>query len=180
MPLYNPPGGGGGFFDELEDVTIDYPNLNPYSLVGWDGQNSWTNIGGRVEWIPTLNTTDNNLTPEVTRFGLAYAIAELVWISVDFPLEDVTDFGTGALTLTLPFTSGVHTDMWGGTLHDTNSPDEYYSIKGHLEQNSDIMELWFIDNDKDQQLTATSPVTLNNTDRIHISGWYFRDLGSNG
>jgi hypothetical protein len=174
MPLYNPA--GGGFFDELGDVFIDYPNLAPFSLVGWDGQNSWTNIGGRAEWIPTLDTTNNDLTPEVTRFGFSYAIGELVWMYVDFPFEDVTGFGTGTLTLTLPFTSGVHSDLWGGTLHDTNSSDEYYSIKGHIEQGSNIMQLWFIDNDKDTELTATNPVPLNSTDRLHISGWYFRDL----
>jgi hypothetical protein len=173
MPLYNPP--GKDFFDELNDVNIDFPNLTPNAVVGWDGNSSWANIGEQSSWDSVLNNLDEDLTDPKTVTAFFFRIGDMVHVDFDTFLDDITSFGTSGLTVTLPYPSAMHMDFWGGTLHDTNSPDEYYSIKGHLEQGSDIMELWFIDNDKDEPLKNGTPITLSTADRIHFNGWYRRE-----
>jgi hypothetical protein len=126
-------------------------------------------------WEGELNNTGLNLSPVKSFTGLWAKLEDLVHIEVDITLSGITSFGNTGLTITLPFESVRHMDFWGGTLHDTNTPTEYYSIKGHLEVGSSVMQLWFIDSDKDEPLTPTNPITLNSTDRIHLNGWYAVD-----
>jgi hypothetical protein len=104
--------------------------------------------------------------------GTYFDYGQMVVVQITVPMTAVTHFGTGAYSVTLPKQSALHANAWGGTIHDT-SLSRYYSIKGHLEPDSNICSLWFINqSSQDQTFAATTPFILDTTDLFHINFIY--------
>jgi hypothetical protein len=104
--------------------------------------------------------------------GTYFDYGQMVVVQITVPMTAVTAFGTGAYSVTLPKQSALHANAWGGTIHDTDL-GRYYSIKGHLEPDSDICSLWFINqSSQDQEFKATSPFILTTADLFHINFIY--------
>jgi hypothetical protein len=104
--------------------------------------------------------------------GTYFDYGQMVVVQITVPMTNVTHFGTGAYSVTLPKQSALHANAWGGTIHDT-SLSRYYSIKGHLEPDSNICSLWFINqSSQDQTFAATTPFILDTTDLFHINFIY--------
>jgi hypothetical protein len=60
-----------------------------------------------------------------------------------------------------------------GCLHDILNNNDQYSIVGHVNAGSDILELFSItSNGRQNPFTEQVPVRLHNEDSFHISGVY--------
>ena len=101
-------------------------------------------------------------------------IGNFVTVQIDVSCANVSSFGTGAYSLTLPFASKYHTDVYGGSIHKiVNQGIDHYSIKGHLVDSSSTMTLWTIGSSaKDEVFDFNSPVGLDTDDRFHMSFTY--------
>jgi hypothetical protein len=132
-----------------------------------------------------LTTTINNFNTTWSGTGLAYTgnpiitsayikIGNLVTTQYDISCATVTNFGTGPYSLTLPFQSKYHTDVYGGSVHDVgNSNTEHFSIKGHLLDNSNIVTIWSVGSSaKDEPFDHNSPFVLTTADKFHMSFSY--------
>jgi hypothetical protein len=95
-----------------------------------------------------------------------------VQISVDF--DNVSNFGTGQYSLTLPFPSQYHTDVYGGSVHDAvNQGVDHYSLKGHLSDGSSTFTIWNIKSSAaDEPFDHNSPINLTTSDLFHMSFSY--------
>ena len=127
---------------------------------------------GAVSWTPLVSGTgfaqsSNPATGTYIKHG------KLVFVNLYVPFTNVTNFGTGQYSIQLPFVSTRHTDVFGGSVHNTGTPVQHYSLKGHIEENSSTMTLWYISGTAlDQPMTHAAPITLNNTDAFHMSFMY--------
>jgi hypothetical protein len=114
-----------------------------------------------------------NGTPVV---GTYIKIGNLVQVQIDVNFTNVTNFGSGQYSLTLPLPSKYHTDVYGGSIHNTGSTTEHYSLKGHLADNSTTMTLWYIaGSSQDQIFDHNSPINLVAADKFHMSFSYIAD-----
>jgi hypothetical protein len=104
--------------------------------------------------------------------GTYFDYGQMVVVQITVPMTNVTNFGAGYYTVTLPKESALHANGWGGTLHDT-STGRLYTLKGHLEADSNICSLFFINSSsQDQVFNATAPFILDTTDLFHINFIY--------
>jgi hypothetical protein len=104
--------------------------------------------------------------------GTYFDYGQMVVVQITVPMTAVTHFGTGAYSVTLPKQSALHANAWGGTIHNTDL-ERYYSIKGHLEPDSNVCSLWFLNqSSQDQEFKATSPFIITTTDLFHINFIY--------
>lgn len=125
-----------------------------------------------TSWTPVLSGTGFTQSSNPAT-GNYYKVGNMVFTSIYIPFTNVTNFGTGQYSVTLPFNAARHTDIFGGSIHNTGSPTTFYSIKGHLEPGSNSMGLWYISSTAlDQPITHAAPITLNVTDLIHMSFVY--------
>ncbi len=100
-------------------------------------------------------------------------VGNLVQVQIDVEFDNITNFGTGQYSLTLPFASKYHTDVYGGSVHKVNSGISHYSLKGHLSPSSNVMTVWAIgSNAVDQEFDHNSPVNLTVADKFHMSFSY--------
>jgi hypothetical protein len=106
--------------------------------------------------------------------GSYIKIGNLVIVQIDVIFTNVTNFGTGAYSLTLPFASKYHTDVYGGSIHKiTNQGTDHYSIKGHLSPASSSFTIWAVgSNAADQPFDHDSPVNIDTDDKFHMSFSY--------
>ena len=127
-----------------------------------------------VAWTPVLSATDfaqtsNPATGTYMRYG------RMIVVNLLIPFSEVTDFGTGQYSATLPFTASFHQDVVAGSLHNTNS-NAHYTVKGHLNDGSSVMTIWYISGaSRDEPFTHNSPISLDNTDLFHMSFIYETD-----
>lgn len=131
-----------------------------------------------------LTTQIKSYAPVWSGTGLTYTntpatgsyikIGNLVIVQIDVIFTNVTNFGTGAYSLTLPFASKYHTDVYGGSIHKiTNQGIDHYSLKGHLVPNSSTFTLWAIGSSAaDQAFDHDSPVNIDTDDKFHMSFSY--------
>lgn len=131
-----------------------------------------------------LTTTINSYAPVWSATGLTYTgtpatgyyikIGNLVQLQIDVVFTTVTNFGTGQYSLTLPFASKYHTDVYGGSVHDiTNQGIDHYSLKGHLSPSSTTITIWDMASaSKDEPMDFNSPFNLAQADRFHMSFSY--------
>ena len=131
-----------------------------------------------------LTTTINTYAPVWSGTGLVYTgtpttgtyikIGNLVTVQIDVVFTNVSNFGTGQYSLTLPFESKYHTDVFGGSIHKiVNQGIDHYSIKGHLSDNSSTFTIWAIgSNAADQPFDHDSPVNIGTDDKFHMSFTY--------
>ena len=118
-------------------------------------------------WSGTGLTQSANLAT-----GTYFDYGQMVVVQITVPMTNVTHFGTGAYSVTLPKQSALHANAWGGTIHDT-STGRYYSVKGHLEPDSNVCSLWFLNqSSQDQTFAATTPFILTTDDLFHINFIY--------
>lgn len=131
-----------------------------------------------------LTTTIHSYNPVWSGIGLTFTgtpatgsyikIGNFVLVQIDVVFTTVTNFGTGQYSLTLPFASKYHTDVYGGSVHDiTNQGIDHYSIKGHLTPSSIIMTVWDMASAaQDEPMTHQQPFNLAQADRFHMSFSY--------
>ena len=106
--------------------------------------------------------------------GFYIKIGNFVIVQIDVEFTTVTNFGTGAYSLTLPFASKYHTDVYGGSVHDiVNQGTDHYSIKGHLVPSSTTFTIWDMASaSQDEPMTHNNPFNLAQADRFHMSFSY--------
>lgn len=106
--------------------------------------------------------------------GSYIKIGNWVMVQIDVVFTTVTDFGTGQYSLTIPFASKYHTDVYGGSVHDiTNQGIDHYSLKGHLVPSSTTMTIWDMASaSKDEPMDHNHPFNLAVADRFHMSFSY--------
>ena len=105
--------------------------------------------------------------------GSYIKIGNLVIVQIDVLYTTVTNFGTGQYSLTLPFASKYHTDVYGGSAHDTLPTLRHYSLKGHLIPSSTTMTLWqHAGSGNDEPMDYNTPFTPNTEDKFHMSFTY--------
>lgn len=131
-----------------------------------------------------ITTTINSYSPVWSGTGLAFTgtpatgfyikMGNFVIVQIDVIFTTVTNFGTGQYSLTIPFTSKYHTDVYGGSIHDVvNQGVDHYSIKGHLSPSSVDMTIWNIGSSaKDEPFDHNSPFVLSTADKFHMSFSY--------
>jgi hypothetical protein len=118
-------------------------------------------------WSGTGLTQSSNLAT-----GSYFDYGRMVVVQITVPMTNVTNFGTGGYSVTLPKPSATHTDGWGGTIHDT-STGNFYSIKAHLEVGSNVATLWYISGaGQDEVFDYNSPFNLATNDLFHINFIY--------
>ena len=106
--------------------------------------------------------------------GSYVKIGKTVIVQIDVVFTNVSNFGTGQYSLTLPFNSLYHTDVYGGSIHKvTNQGVDHYSIKGHLSENSSSFTIWTINsNATDAPFDHQAPINIDTDDKFHMSFSY--------
>lgn len=105
--------------------------------------------------------------------GSYIKIGNLVNLQIDVLYTTVTNFGTGQYSLTLPFPSKFHTDVYGGSAHDTLPTLRHYSLKGHLSPSSSTMTLWqHAGSGADEPMDFNTPINAEIQDKFHMSFSY--------
>lgn len=106
--------------------------------------------------------------------GYYVKLGNLIQLHIDVEFDNVTNFGTGQYSLTLPFPSKFHTDVFGGSVHQiVNQGVDHFSIKGHLSPSSTSISIWSIGSSaKDEVFDHNSPFILNTTDKFHMAFSY--------
>ena len=176
------------------DITINSNvspsalNINTYSgaVINSNRTSTYADEDKVVATLGDLDTIGFNVTsyaPTWSGTGLTFngtpatgsyiKIGKLVQVQVDVLFTDVTNFGSGQYSITLPVNSAYHTDVYGGSIHNTGPTTDHYSLKGHLSPGSNVATLWFVSgSSQDQVFDHNSPITLNTTDRFHMSFSY--------
>jgi hypothetical protein len=131
-----------------------------------------------------LTTQIQSYTPTWSGTGLAFTgtpatgfyikIGNLIQIQISVDFDNVSNFGTGQYSLTLPFPSKYHTDVYGGSVHDVvNQGVDHYSLKGHLDDGSSIFTIWNIKSSAaDEPFDHNTPINLTTADLFHMSFSY--------
>jgi hypothetical protein len=130
-------------------------------------------FGTQQSWTPVISSANgdfvqssNAATGSYVKNGL------LVHVNINVPFTNVTNFGSGIYSVSLPFPTTHHGGMHGGTLHDTSS-SSFYTLKGHYEAGATTMTLWYQSVvTKDAEFDNNSPVELDTTDLIHFEFTY--------
>jgi hypothetical protein len=119
-------------------------------------------------WSGTGLTYNN--TPAT---GSYIRVGNLIQVQIDVIYTGVTNFGNGQYSLTLPFPSKYHTDVYGGSAHDTLPNLKHYSLKGHLTPSSSIMTIWqHAGNAEDVAMDHGIPFNATTSDKFHMSFSY--------
>lgn len=172
----------GGTYYRVGEPNPGYPPGTVYWTTiaepgqdGADGQDANLDTGTTTinSYSPVWSGTDLSYTGTPTT-GSYIKIGNLVQVQIDVLFTDVTNFGTGQYSLTLPFASKYHTDVYGGSIHNiTNQGIDHYSLKAHLSPTSSTMTIWNIGSSaQDQPFDHNSPFVLTTTDRFHMSFSY--------
>ncbi len=134
-----------------------------------------------------LTTQIQSYTPTWSGTGLAFTgtpatgsyikIGNFVQVQISVDFDNVSNFGTGQYSLTLPFPSKYHTDVYGGSVHDTvNQGVDHYSLKGHLSDGSSTFTIWNIKSSAaDEAFDHNSPINLTTADLFHMSFSYISE-----
>ena len=106
--------------------------------------------------------------------GSYIKIGNFITVQIDVEFDNVSNFGTGQYSLTLPFPSQYHTDVYGGSVHRiTNQGIDHYSLKGHLSEESSTFTVWVVgSNAADQTFNYNTPVNIDTDDKFHMSFTY--------
>ena len=125
-----------------------------------------------VDWTPVVSGAGFSQTQNIAT-GTYLQYGKMVQVNLYVPFTFVTLFGTGQYSVTLPFAAARHTDVFAGSIHNSGTPTEHYSLKGHLSEGSTDMTLWYISGaSKDEPFKQGYPITLNTADLFHMSFIY--------
>ena len=131
-----------------------------------------------------LTTQIQSYSPTWSGTGLAFTgtpatgsyikIGNFVQVQISVDFDNVSNFGTGQYSLTLPLPSKYHTDVYGGSVHDiVNQGVDHYSLKGHLSDGSSTFTIWNIKSSAaDEAFDHNSPINLTTADLFHMSFSY--------
>lgn len=133
--------------------------------------------------VGALTTQINSYSPTWSGTGLTFTgtpatgsyikIGNWIMLQIDVLYTTVTNFGTGQYSLTLPFASKYHTDVYGGSAHDTLPSLKHYSLKGHLSPSSSTMTLWqHAGSGEDEPMDFNTPFSAATADKFHMSFSY--------
>jgi hypothetical protein len=150
-------------------ARFTHPNIGPIDISSIDDG--------------TITSTIHTYSPVWSGTGLAFTgtpatgsylkLGNLVIVQIDVLYTTVTNFGTGQYSLTLPFASKYHTDVYGGSAHDTNPNLKHYSLKGHLIPSSTAMTLWqHAGSSEDIAMDHGVPFNATTADKFHMSFSY--------
>jgi len=135
-----------------------------------------TGYGINIAYQPEGGTSGTQPTfsgPAIT--GSFNRFGNMVHFSIQVDFDNITSFGTGQYYLTLPFPARVAYQFRDGCLHDA-SASRSYSISGHVNAGSDILQLFTTDSQGnrifDFAFSQGEPVTLTTADSYHIAGTY--------
>jgi hypothetical protein len=106
--------------------------------------------------------------------GLYIRTGNLVHFSITVTCNNVTNFGTGQYSITLPFLPNSSTRA---TIHGLidNGVNEY-AIKGVVDLGSAFMPLWYVGTaNLHTAMTGAAPITLSTFSTIYLSGSYIAD-----
>lgn len=172
----------GGTYYRVGEPNPGYPPGTSYwTTIAEPGEDG---IDGQDANLDTGTTTINSYSPAWSGTDLTFTgtpatgsyikIGNLVIVQIDVLFTTVTNFGTGQYSLTIPFTSKYHTDVYGGSIHDVrNGATDHYSIKGHLSPGSTGMTIWNLKSSAlDEPFDHNSPFVLNQSDKFHMSFSY--------
>lgn len=186
------PAMGGLIVTALQGAGEDYPlgiNSNDKILLtGTNGEflndadvpsNQIATIGDIANTVsdvtsysPVWSGTDLAFTgtPAV---GSYVKVGSVVTVQIDVEFDNVTNFGSGQYSLTLPIASRYHTDVYGGSVHKVGGTTDHYSLKGHLSPSSTTMTIWSLKSSaQDEPFDYNSPVVLTTADKFHMSFTY--------
>lgn len=153
---------------------IVYNNTSDY-MEYWNG----------TEWVIF---GDNNIgTPKVaftstwTGTGLAYTgnpatgyyckVGKMIFFTINVDCTNVTNFGTGNYSLTIPFAPDNDYMANNGGVHKNSN---HYQIGGDLEGGTTTMSLYYLSNNgSNSPMKYNQPVALTTATKWYISGTYF-------
>lgn len=173
MARFTHPGSGSG---------VPGPQ-GPAGPAGPQGEQGLQGIQGEPGDLDTGTTTINSYNPVWSGGGLAFTgtpatgsyikLGNFVVVQIDVEFTNVTNFGTGQYSITLPFPSKYHTDVYGGSIHNVGGTVEHWSIKGHLVPSSSTSTIWYVSgSSQDQPFDHNSPFVLSTADKFHMSFSY--------
>jgi len=131
---------------------------------------------------PALSPTSQSFNPVWSGTGLAYTgtpatgtyiqIGKLVHFKIKVVCTNVTNFGTGQYSLTLPFAPVDDYVFRDGGFHDA-STGNHHAIAADAEDGTTTMTLWHPGSSaKDVAFDHNTPLTLHTADYFYISGTY--------
>lgn len=125
-----------------------------------------------VSWTPVVTGTGFTQTSNPAT-GTYLKYGKMVVVNLFVPFSNVTNFGTGQYSVTLPFQPSWHTDVFAGSVHNVGNTVEHYSLKGHLNDQTPVMSLWYISgSSKDEPFKSNAPIQLTTDDLFHMSFIY--------
>jgi hypothetical protein len=155
LQFANTPGAGLKFPDDTVQTTA---YTGPQELV----------FPQPVSWTPEVSGTGFTQTSNPAT-GTYLKYGSMVVVNIFVPFSNVTNFGSGQYSVTLPFPAKNHVDVFAGSIHNTGPSTDHYSLKGHLADESSSMSLWYISGaSRDEPFDHNSPITLNTTDLFHM------------
>lgn len=157
--------GAGGQF--LDDATLP---ANQIATLG-----DITNIfPGEVSWTPVLTSADGNFVQSSNpATGHYIKYGKMVFCHFNVPFTNVTNFGTGLYSITLPLPVSHHMTVDHGTLHDVDT-NSFYALRGHvLSAGDSVMQIWYQSIvTKDAEFDHNSPILLTTDDFFHFDFMY--------
>ena len=202
MPYINQPPSMQSLFNDLSNRITKLENAQRFTAPDVPSEPTYPRIGDIIynnvqDYMEYWNGTewvvfgDNNLGVPVVPFtstwsgtGLAFTgtpavgqysrVGKMITFYILVTLTNVTNFGTGNYSLTLPsgLPSQMHAVVNGG-LHDTSS-NNHLNLLGDLEPGSLNVELYYpTSNGVNDRFDHNSPLNLATADYFYISGVYF-------
>jgi hypothetical protein len=152
-----------------------YYDTHAAYLKYWNGT-SWINIADDNLATPLLTYTSTwagtgltyTGTPTTARYMV---IGPVIHFNIYIACTTVTNFGTGAYTLTLPTTSARHSVVNGGLHKGAN----HYNLLLDIENGSNVASIYYpTSNGVNDTMTHNKPTTLTTAEYFYFSGHYFR------
>jgi len=131
-----------------------------------------------VVFQPTA-TGDGFVAPPEAFTGRYILLGTLCYFSYQIDFDLITDFGTGQLSMNLPFPTLENMITREGNLNDASEGTQYH-ITGLASSGSSQLNLFFSDKVssgvQDNAFRQGFPITLTTADSFHIEGFYEADL----
>jgi hypothetical protein len=141
--------------------------------------------GSEEEWLASLNAsqTSGTYTPVLSGTGLIVTnnqatghytvINNIVFFRANIPLTYVSNFGTGAYSITLPFSPAADFIVRDGVINDASTSTKY-TLSVHGTSGSPIASLKYSAGSQFYDIDYNSPLVLATGDTFILSGTYER------